>query len=76
MNQDRIEGSWDVLRVKIREQWWGKLTRADVDATEGRWDRLSAIIQKKYGETKDEVERELRRFREQTAAALGADTSL
>ena len=76
MYQDRLEGSWKELKLKAKELWWSKLTYDDVDRAEGRWDRLSAIIQKKYGETKDEVERELLRFCEANARVLGTDPSI
>ena len=64
MNEDRIAGTWKVLKGKILEQW-GNLTDDDVDKADGKWEQLSGTIQQKYGRTKDLVEKEIALFRMQ-----------
>ena len=64
MNDDRSEGMWKNFKGKILEQW-GKLTDDDVDQMEGKWDQLTGVIQERYGRARDEVELEVRRFRDE-----------
>lgn len=63
MNEDRTQGMWKQFKGKIREQW-GKLTNDEVDQVEGKWDQLSGLIQERYGKARDEVDLEVRRFRD------------
>lgn len=64
MNEDRSQGMWTQFKGKIQEQW-GKLTNDEVDQVEGKWDQLTGLIQERYGRARDEVELEVRRFRDQ-----------
>ncbi|MDB5923368.1 MAG: CsbD family protein [Betaproteobacteria bacterium] len=58
MNWDRIEGNWKVFKGKIKEQW-GKLTDDELDVIAGKRDQLIGRLQKAYGITKDEAERQV-----------------
>lgn len=58
MNWDQVEGGWKKIRGKVREQW-GKLTDDDLDVVAGKRDQLIGMIQQKYGQTKDEVEKQV-----------------
>jgi uncharacterized protein YjbJ (UPF0337 family) len=58
MNWDRIEGNWKVFKGKIKEQW-GKLTDDELDVIAGKRDQLIGRLQKTYGITKDEAERQV-----------------
>ncbi|HEV7393177.1 MAG TPA: CsbD family protein [Burkholderiales bacterium] len=58
MNWDRIEGNWKVFKGKLKEQW-GKLTDDDLDVIAGKRDQLIGRLQKAYGITKDEAERQV-----------------
>lgn len=64
MNTDRMAGAWKQLRGRIQEEW-GKVTNDDLDRMNGQWDQLVGLIQSRYGKTRDEVEVEVKRFREQ-----------
>lgn len=68
MNWDRIEGRWQETRGKIREQW-GKLTDDDLDIIAGKRDQLVGILQRRYGETRDEMERQVREFEDRFETA-------
>jgi len=58
MNRDTLAGDWKVLKGKIKSKW-GKLTDDDLDQVEGNLEMLSGRIQKTYGLTREQVEREL-----------------
>ena len=58
MNRDWLEGNWKQARGKIQERW-GKLTDDDLDVIAGRRDQLIGRIQELYGNTRDEVAREI-----------------
>ena len=68
MNWDRIEGRWQETKGKIREQW-GKLTDDDLDIIAGKRDQLVGILQRRYGETRDEMERQVREFEDRFETA-------
>jgi uncharacterized protein YjbJ (UPF0337 family) len=58
MNWDRIEGNWQQLQGKIRQQW-AKLTDDDVELVEGKRTELAGRIQQRYGVARDEAERQI-----------------
>lgn len=58
MNLDLIEGKWEQLKGKAKENW-GKLTDDDWKIVEGRRDQIVGRIQERYGRTREEVEKEL-----------------
>ncbi len=64
MNQDILQGKWKQVRGEIRS-WWGKLTNDDLDRIEGSKDRLSGILQERYGYSLHEAQREIADFMEQ-----------
>ena len=68
MNWDRVEGNWKEFKGKAQQQW-GKLTNDDLDVIDGRREELSGRIQKAYGVTKDEADRQITNF----ADTLGDD---
>ena len=45
---DRIAGSWKLFKGKVRKQW-GKLTKDDIAAANGRREELVGRIQARYG---------------------------
>jgi uncharacterized protein YjbJ (UPF0337 family) len=61
MNWDQIAGNWKQFKGQVKEKW-GKLTDDEIDVVQGKRDQLVGILQKRYGKTKEEVERELADF--------------
>ena len=61
MNWDRIEGNWKQLKGKVQQQW-GKLTDDDLDMIGGEREMLSGRIQEAYGISRDEAERQVKRW--------------
>lgn len=63
MNKNVLEGKWKQLRGAIRERW-GELTNDDLDQIAGKGERLSGILQEKYGYSQMEAERQIEEFLE------------
>ena len=61
MNWDRIEGNWKQFKGKAKEQW-GNLTDDDLDVVAGKRDQLAGRIQERYGVAKDEANRQIDRW--------------
>ncbi len=61
MNWDIAEGNWMQFKGKVRARW-GKLTDDHLDVIAGKRVELVGKIQETYGITKDEAEKEIRRF--------------
>ena len=63
-NWDSTVGSgagWNQMKGKVKEQW-GKLTDDELDQIEGRRDQLIGKVQKAYGVTEEEAERQVDQF--------------
>lgn len=58
MNWDQVEGNWKQFKGKVKEQW-GKLTDDELDVIAGKRDQLSGKLQKSYGISKDEAEKQI-----------------
>ena len=64
MNQDIFAGQWKQMRGALKS-WWGKLADDDLDRIRGQKDQLIALVQEKYGQTRDQAQQEVeRRFQE------------
>jgi uncharacterized protein YjbJ (UPF0337 family) len=54
MNQDQVKGTWNTLKGKAK-RLWGELTDDDFLKAEGSVDKLFGIIQKRFGDTKEQI---------------------
>jgi len=61
MNWDTIEGNWKQYKGKAKVRW-GKLTDDTMDVIAGKRDQLAGQIQKAYGVSKDEAEKQISDF--------------
>lgn len=61
MNKDIIQGHWNELKGKVKQQW-ADLTDDEITRMTGTREELSGILQKKYGYQKDRVEKEIDTF--------------
>jgi len=58
MNRDAFEGKWHQLRGSVKSKW-GQLTDNELDEVSGNFELLVGKIQEKYGQTREEIERQL-----------------
>jgi len=58
MNQDQLNGTWDVIKGKAK-RIWGELTDDDFLKAEGSADKLYGRIQERFGETKETIQRKI-----------------
>lgn len=61
MNEDTIKGQWKQLKGKAKAAW-GDLTDDELTQAEGNSERLSGLIQERYGRTKEAADREVKDF--------------
>jgi len=59
MNKLEMQGDWNIVKGRLKQKF-GKLTDSDLQLNEGQEDELIGRIQKRLGETRQEVERLLR----------------
>jgi uncharacterized protein YjbJ (UPF0337 family) len=64
MNRDILEGKWKQLRGEIRDRW-GQFTDDELDQIAGKYDKLSGLLQERYGYTKMEAEQQIEDFLEE-----------
>jgi uncharacterized protein YjbJ (UPF0337 family) len=57
MNRQQFEGNWLQFKGKVKEKW-GKLTDDDIAQINGKYGQLMGALQKKYGYSKEQAERE------------------
>ncbi|MBN2149198.1 MAG: hypothetical protein JW726_17560 [Anaerolineales bacterium] len=62
-----LKSQWDRVCKKIHCRW-DKLTKEDVDQIDGKYDRFVDLLEKRYGITEKEAEKQIQGF-------LGAVTS-
>ena len=53
---DKLKGNWNVVKGKLKQQY-GELTDDDLAYAEGQEDELLGRIQKKTGQSKEEVKK-------------------
>jgi uncharacterized protein YjbJ (UPF0337 family) len=58
VNWQEIEGNWKQIKGKARKEW-GKLTDDDLDRIEGKREELVGALQKRYGKSREAVDREV-----------------
>jgi uncharacterized protein YjbJ (UPF0337 family) len=58
MNKDQARGQWDQIRGRAKKAW-GDLTDDDFKKAEGSVDKLYGIIQEKFGDTKQAIQKKL-----------------
>jgi len=54
MNSDQFKGAWKGFKGEAQKRW-GKLTDDDLLQIEGDYNKFLGVIQKHYGDRKEEV---------------------
>jgi uncharacterized protein YjbJ (UPF0337 family) len=76
INRDILAGKWKQIRGELKT-WWGRLTDDDVDTIGGQKDKLTGLLQEKYGYTREKAEQEIeRRFQEYGDKTAGVVASV
>ncbi|MBR9857600.1 MAG: CsbD family protein [Gammaproteobacteria bacterium] len=65
MNWDIVAGNWKQFKGKVQTQW-GKLTDDQLDEIFGKRQELAGKIQEVYGIGKDEAEKQIKEFEDNT----------
>jgi len=63
MNHAQLQGNWQQLQGKFREQW-GKLTDDDLTQSQGRAEVLIGKLVERYGMKKDEAAQKFNQYLE------------
>jgi uncharacterized protein YjbJ (UPF0337 family) len=61
VNDDIAAGKWKQLIGKAKAAW-GELTDDELTRAEGHAEKLTGMIQERYGKTREEAQREVRHF--------------
>jgi uncharacterized protein YjbJ (UPF0337 family) len=56
MNKDQFKGSWRQFKGEVKKHW-GQFTDNDLLEAEGDYDKFLGVVQKRYGDQKEKVER-------------------
>ena len=58
---DAIKGQWK-QHLGAAKVAWGELTEDELLKAEGRQDKLAGLVQERYAITRDEADRQVKRF--------------
>ena len=58
MNRDQAEGKWEQIKGRARKAW-AELTDDDIAKAEGSSEKLYGIIQERFGDTKDAIQKKI-----------------
>jgi len=72
MNQDTLKGQWKQLLGKAKTTW-GKLTDDELLKIEGNAQRLTGLVQERYGATREEAEKQVKKFFDGVSAVANKD---
>jgi len=54
MNRDQFKGGWQQFKGELKKKW-GQLTDNDLVEAEGDYEKFLGIVQKRYGDKKEEL---------------------
>jgi uncharacterized protein YjbJ (UPF0337 family) len=69
MTVETMAGKWNIIRDDVQRKW-NRLSSADLDAAQGRMDKLVRLVQDKYGYSARTARREVKRFLSQYGHGL------
>lgn len=56
MDKNQFKGGWRQFKGELKKKW-GQLTDDDLLEAEGDYEKFLGVVQKRYGDKKDEVKR-------------------
>ncbi len=69
MNEDILKGKWRQILGEVKMRW-GRLTDNDLKRIEGSTEKLSGLLQERYGITKQEAHTQIANFLETIEARI------
>lgn len=60
--RDKLKGNWNIIKGNLKQQW-ANLTDDDLQYVEGKEEELMGRIQKKTGETKENINHFIERMK-------------
>ncbi|MDF1781264.1 MAG: CsbD family protein [Alcanivoracaceae bacterium] len=60
-NREKLEGQWN-QHLGSAKILWGKLTDDEILKSEGRADRLSGLVEKRYAISRDQADQQVKAF--------------
>lgn len=66
---EELSGTWNDIKGRVKNEW-GNVTDDEFKQVEGNLDRLVGLIQKKTGITRNEIEKTIRSWSQQSAGML------
>lgn len=61
MNTLEIKGDWNITKGKLKQKW-AQLTDDDLQFANGQMDELFGRVQRRTGESREEVEKTIKAF--------------
>src|SRR5580700_7026210 len=61
MNREVVQTSWKQVKAGFQNRW-DKLTNDDIELSHGQFASLAAVLEKRYGISKEQAENELDKF--------------
>jgi uncharacterized protein YjbJ (UPF0337 family) len=61
MNSDILRGKWLQMKGAVKKQW-GRLTDDEIDQVNGDMDKLTGLLQERYGYSRQQAEQEVHSF--------------
>jgi uncharacterized protein YjbJ (UPF0337 family) len=58
MNSDNVDRQWQYLQGEVKA-WWDQLTDADLEQVTGKKAQLVALVQDRYGYTRQRAQQEV-----------------
>jgi uncharacterized protein YjbJ (UPF0337 family) len=71
--REQVLGNWNQIKGIVKEQW-GQLTDHELDQVKGNVDQLIGLVQKKTGESRQQIERFLDLLSEDAGGAFAQAT--
>lgn len=72
MNQDTLKGQWKQWIGKAKTTW-GKLADDELLKIEGNAQRLTGLVQERYGATREDAENQVKKFFDGVSNAVDSE---
>lgn len=75
INEQTLEGSWNELKGRVREEW-GEISNDELESAKGSVDRIVGLIQRKTGEGREAVLQFIDEATRQTASGVSSAATM